>query len=50
MTAIGFTDDRLAQATQLQLTWWRFRRHRLAVISPVIAAPRRNARIAFSLS
>jgi peptide/nickel transport system permease protein len=34
MTAIALTtDDRLAQATQLQLTWWRFRRHRLAVIS-----------------
>jgi peptide/nickel transport system permease protein len=34
MTAITLTtDDRLAQATQLQLTWWRFRRHRLAVIS-----------------
>jgi peptide/nickel transport system permease protein len=25
--------DRLAHATQLQLTWWRFRRHRLALIS-----------------
>jgi ABC-type dipeptide/oligopeptide/nickel transport systems, permease components len=39
MTAAVFTgDDRLAQATQLQLTWWRFRRHRLAVISLVIVA------------
>jgi peptide/nickel transport system permease protein len=38
MTAIGLTDDRLAQATQLQLTWWRFRRHRLAVISLVVVA------------
>jgi peptide/nickel transport system permease protein len=39
MTAVGLTsDDRLAQATQLQLTWWRFRRHRLAVISLVIVA------------
>ena len=33
MTAATLTDDRLAQATQLQLTWWRFRRHRLAIIS-----------------
>jgi len=29
-------EDRYAQATQLQLTWWRFRRHRLAVISMVV--------------
>jgi peptide/nickel transport system permease protein len=39
MTAVSLTtDDRLAQATQLQLTWWRFRRHRLAVISLGIVA------------
>lgn len=39
MTAIVLTsDDRLAQATQLQLTWWRFRRHKLAVVSLVIVA------------
>ncbi len=25
--------ERFAQATQLQLTWWRFRRHKLALIS-----------------
>jgi peptide/nickel transport system permease protein len=31
-------EDRLAQATQLQLTWWRFRRHRLAVVSLVVVA------------
>jgi len=31
-------DDRFAQATQLQLTWWRFRRHRLAVVSLAIVA------------
>ncbi|MBV9538397.1 MAG: ABC transporter permease [Acidisphaera sp.] len=31
-------DDRYGQATQLQLTWWRFRRHRLAVASLVIIA------------
>jgi len=30
--------DRWAEATQLRLTWWRFRRHRLAVISLVIIA------------
>jgi len=39
MTAISLTiDDRLAQASQLQLTWFRFRRHRLAVVSLVIVA------------
>ncbi len=32
------TDDRLGQATQLRLTWWRFCRHRLAVISLVVVA------------
>jgi peptide/nickel transport system permease protein len=26
-------DDRLAEAGQLELTWWRFKRHRLALIS-----------------
>jgi peptide/nickel transport system permease protein len=30
--------DRFAQATQLQLTWWRFRRHRLALVSLFIVA------------
>ena len=39
MTAISLsTDDRMAQATQLQLTWWRFRRHRLAVVSLFVVA------------
>jgi peptide/nickel transport system permease protein len=28
--------DRYAQATQLQLTWWRFRKHKLALASLVI--------------
>ena len=28
--------DRWAEATQLKLTWWRFRRPRLAVISPFV--------------
>jgi peptide/nickel transport system permease protein len=31
-------EDRIALATQLQLTWWRFRKHRLAVWSGVIVA------------
>jgi peptide/nickel transport system permease protein len=26
-------EDRIAVATQLQLTWWRFRKHKLAVLS-----------------
>ena len=30
--------DRLAQATQLQLTWWRFKRHKLALISLFVVA------------
>ncbi len=28
--------ERFAQATQLQLTWWRFRRHKLAMVSGVV--------------
>ena len=28
--------DRYAQATQLQLTWWRFRKHKLALVSLLI--------------
>jgi peptide/nickel transport system permease protein len=39
MTAASLTtDDRWAQATQLQLTWWRFRRHKLAVVSLFVVA------------
>jgi len=30
--------DRWAEATQLQLTWWRFRKHRLAVVSLFVIA------------
>lgn len=30
------SDDRISVATQRQLIWWRFRRHRLAVIALVI--------------
>lgn len=29
-------EARYAQATQLQLTWWRFRKHRLALVSLVV--------------
>jgi peptide/nickel transport system permease protein len=29
-------EARYAQATQLQLTWWRFRRHKLALVSMVV--------------
>jgi len=39
MTTLSLaTDDRLSQASQLQLTWWRFRRHRLAVVSLIVVA------------
>jgi peptide/nickel transport system permease protein len=31
-------ETRFAQATQLQLTWWRFRRHKLALASMVVVA------------
>ncbi|MEO8752752.1 MAG: ABC transporter permease, partial [Casimicrobiaceae bacterium] len=36
--ATGDDDDRFAHATQLQLTWWRFRRHKLAVVSLAVVA------------
>ena len=29
-------EERFAVATQLQLTWWRFRRHKLAVVAAVV--------------
>lgn len=29
-------EEKVAAATQLQLTWWRFRKHRVAVISGVV--------------
>lgn len=38
MSATTAAQDRWAEATQLQLTWWRFRRHRLAVVSMVLIA------------
>ena len=32
------TEDRFAEATQWQLTWWRFKRHKLALISLFLVA------------
>src|SRR5215475_7565008 len=29
-------EERVAVASQLQLTWWRFRKHKLAVVSGVV--------------
>ena len=29
-------EEKVAAATQLQLTWWRFRKHRLAVVSGIV--------------
>jgi peptide/nickel transport system permease protein len=34
----SLADDRMAQATQLQLTWWRFCRHKLALVSLGVVA------------
>jgi peptide/nickel transport system permease protein len=31
-------EEKIAVATQLQLTWWRFRRHRVAVVSAFVVA------------
>jgi peptide/nickel transport system permease protein len=36
--AITAAEEKVAVATQLQLTWWRFRRHTVAVASAVIVA------------
>ena len=36
VAAATTTEERFAQATQLQLTWWRFRRHKLAVASLIV--------------
>lgn len=38
LEATAAAEARYAQATQLQLTWWRFRRHRLALVSLVVVA------------
>ncbi len=35
-TKAAAAEARYAQATQLQLTWWRFRKHKLALISMVV--------------
>lgn len=32
------SEDRFAEASQLQLTWWRFKRHKLALISLFVVA------------
>ena len=32
------SEDRYAEATQLQLTWWRFKKHKLALLSLWIVA------------
>jgi peptide/nickel transport system permease protein len=34
--AVTAAEEKVAVATQLQLTWWRFRRHKVAVASGVI--------------
>jgi peptide/nickel transport system permease protein len=36
VAAATTTEERFAQATQLQLTWWRFRRHKLALASLIV--------------
>jgi len=36
LTGKASAEERIAVATQLQLTWWRFRKHKLAVVSGVI--------------
>jgi peptide/nickel transport system permease protein len=33
---VSVAEEKVAVATQLQLTWWRFRRHRVAVLSAVL--------------
>jgi peptide/nickel transport system permease protein len=33
---VSAAEDRIAAATQLELTWWRFRKHRLAVVSGIV--------------
>lgn len=34
--ATSATEDRIAVATQLQLTWWRFKKHKLAYASGIV--------------
>ncbi|MBM3479551.1 MAG: ABC transporter permease, partial [Alphaproteobacteria bacterium] len=33
---VTVAEERVAAATQFQLTWWRFRKHKLAVASGVL--------------
>lgn len=33
---VSAAEDRIAAASQLQLTWWRFQKHRLAVVSGIV--------------
>jgi peptide/nickel transport system permease protein len=33
---VSAAEERIAAATQLELTWWRFRKHRLAVVSGIV--------------
>jgi peptide/nickel transport system permease protein len=37
-TEAASAEERIASATQLRLTWWRFRKHRLAVWSGIVVA------------
>lgn len=37
-TVVTEAESRVAVATQRQLIWWRFRRHRLAVVSAILVA------------
>jgi peptide/nickel transport system permease protein len=37
-TATSVAEEKVAVATQLQLTWWRFRRHKVAVASAFVVA------------
>ena len=36
--AIIAAEEKIAVATQLQLTWWRFRKHKVAVVSAFVVA------------
>ena len=33
---VSVAEEKVAAATQLQLTWWRFRKHRVAVASGMV--------------
>ena len=36
MPLVTVAEEKVAAATQLQLTWWRFRKHKLALVSGII--------------